>query len=43
MYVKLGQFNPAKFSVSNGVRQDGVLSSKIFATHVDDLSHELTL
>ena len=31
------------FNVSNGVRQGGIMSPKLFAIYVDDLSHELTL
>ena len=32
-----------RVNVSNGVRQRGILSPKLFAIYVDDLSHELTL
>ena len=41
MCVKWGKVNSAYFNVSNGVRQDGILSTKLFAIYVDDLSHEL--
>ena len=41
--VKWGKVNSAYFNVSNGVRQGGILSPKLFALYVDDLSHELTL
>ena len=41
--VKWGKVNSAYFNVSNGVRQGGILSPKLFAIYVDDLSHELTL
>ena len=43
MCVKWGKVNSASFNVSNGVRQGGILSPKLFAIYVDDLSHELTL
>ena len=43
MCVKWGEINSAYFNVSNGVRQGGVLSPKLFAIYVDDLSFELTL
>ena len=43
MCVKWGKINSAYFNVSNGVRQGGVLSPKLFAIYVDDLSFELTL
>ena len=43
MCVKWGKVNSAYFNVSNGVRQGGILSPKLFAIYVDDLSHELTL
>ena len=38
MCVKWGKVN-----FSNEVRQGGILSLKVFAIYVDDLSHELTL
>ena len=43
MCLKWGKVNSAYFNVSNGVRQGGILSPKLFAIYVDDLSHELTL
>ena len=43
MCVQWGKVNSAYFNVSNGVRQGEILSSKLFAIYVDDLSHELTL
>ena len=43
MCVKWGKVNSAYFNVSNGVRQGGILSPKLFAIYVDDLSRELTL
>ena len=41
--VKRGKVNSAYFNVSNGVRQGGILSPKLFAIYVDDLLRELTL
>ena len=41
MCVKWGKVNSAYFNVSNGVCQGGILSPKLFAIYVDDLSHEL--
>ena len=43
MCVKWGKVDSEYFNVSNGVRQGGILSPKLFAIYVDDLSHELTL
>ena len=43
MCVQWGKVNSAYFNVSNGVRQGGILSPKLFAIYVDDLSRELTL
>ena len=43
MCVKWGKVNSAYFNVSNGVRQGGILSPKLFAIYDDDLSHALTL
>ena len=43
MCVKWGKVNSAYFNVSNGVRQGGILSPKLFAIYVDVLSRELTL
>ena len=43
MCVKWGKVNSAYLNVSNGVRQGWVLSPKLFAMYVDDLSYEPTL
>ena len=43
MCVKWGKVNSAHLNVSNGVRQGWVLSPKLFAIYVDDLSYEPTL
>ena len=43
MCIKWGQVNSEYFNVSNCVRQGGVLSSKLFAIYIDDLSNELAL
>ena len=43
MCFKWDKLNSAYFNVSNGVRQGGILSPKLFAIYVDDLSQELTL
>ena len=40
-WVKMN--NSDYFNVSNGVRQGGVLSPKVFAIYMDGLSNELTL
>ena len=37
MCVKWGKVNSAYFNVSNGVRQGGILSPKLFAIYVDDM------
>ena len=39
----MGKISSAYFNVSNGVRQGGVLSSKLFAVYVDDLSQNLAM
>ena len=45
MCIKWGKVNSDYFNVSNGVRQGGVLSPKLFAIYIyiyiDDLSNEL--
>ena len=41
MCIKWGKFNSMYFKVSNGVRQGGVLSPKLFAIYIDDLSQDL--
>ena len=41
MCIKWGKFNSMYFNVSNGVRQGGVLSPKLFAIYIDDLSQDL--
>ena len=43
MCIKWGKANSDYFNVSNGVRQDGVLSPKLFAIYIDDLSSKLAL
>ena len=43
MCVKWSKVNSAYLNASNGVRQGGILSPKLFAIYVEDLSHELTL
>ena len=45
MCIKWGTANSEYFNVSNGVRQGGVLSPKLFAIYMysDDLSNELAL
>ena len=43
MSIKLGKANSDYLNVSNGVRQGGVLSPKLFAIYLDDLSNELAL
>ena len=43
MFVKWGKVNSAYFKVLNRVRQGEILSPKLFAIYVDDLSLELTL
>ena len=41
MCIKWEKFNSMYFKVSNGVRQGGVLSPKLFAMCIDDLSQDL--
>ena len=41
MKVKWGNCLSSPFSVSNGVRQGGVLSPYLFALYIDDLSVKL--
>ena len=43
MCIKWGKNSSTYFNVSNGVRQGGVLSPKIFAIHIDDLSPDLAM
>ena len=38
MCIKWGQSTSSFFTVSNGVRQGGILSPRLFAVYVDDLS-----
>ena len=40
--VKWGNSNSAFFNVSNGVRQGGILSPRLFSIYIDDLSKQLT-
>ena len=39
----MGKISSAYFNVSNGLRQGGVLSTKLFAIYVDDLSQDLAM
>ena len=41
MCIKWGQATSDYFTISNGVRQDGILSPRLFAVYVDDLSKQL--
>ena len=41
MCIKWGQSTSGIFTVSNGVRQGGILSPRLFAVYVDDLSKHL--
>ena len=43
MCIKWGKANSDYFNILNGVRQGGVLSPKLFAIYIDDLSNELAL
>ena len=43
MCTKWGKFNSMYFKVPNGVRQGGVLSPKLFAIYIDDLSQDLAM
>ena len=38
MFIKWGQYSSSSFSVSNGVRQGGVLSPLLFSVYIDELS-----
>ena len=40
--VKWGKLNSSYFGVSNGVRQGGILSPKLFSVYVDELSKTLS-
>ena len=40
--IKRGWFNFTFFSISNGVRQEGILSPKIFALYMNGLTDELS-
>ena len=42
MCIKWGQSTSCFFTVSNGVRQGGILSPRLFAVYVDDLSKQLS-
>ena len=41
MCIKWGQSTSSFFTVSNGVGQGGILSPRVFAVYVDDLSNHL--
>ena len=41
MCIKWGQATSEYFTISNGVRQGGILSPRLFAVYVDDLSEQL--
>ena len=41
MYIKWGQSTSRFFTVSNAVRQDGILSPRLFAVYIDDISKNL--
>ena len=41
MCIKRGQATSDFFTISNGVRQGGILSPRLFAVYVDDLSKQL--
>ena len=41
MCIKCGQATSEYFTISNDVRQDGILSPQLFAVYVDDLSKQL--
>ena len=41
MCIKWGQSTSSFFTVSNGVRQGGILSPRLFSVYVDDLSKHL--
>ena len=43
MCIKWGKISSTHFNFSYGVRQGGVLSPKMFAIYVDDLSLELAM
>ena len=43
MCIKWGKISSAYFNVFNGVRQGGVLSPKLFAIYVDNLSQDLAM
>ena len=42
MCIKWGQSTSHFFTVSNGVRQGGILSPRLFVVYVDDLSKQLS-
>ncbi len=42
MYIRWGDSISSGFRVSNGVKQGGILSSRLFNVYMDDLSKELS-
>ncbi len=42
MYIRWGDSTSSGFRVSNGVKQGGLLSPRLFNVYMDDLSKELS-
>ncbi len=42
MYIRCGDSTSSGFRVSNGVKQGGLLSPRLFNVYMDDLSKELS-
>ncbi len=42
MYILWGDSTSSRFRVSNGVKQGGILSPRLFNVYMDDLSKELS-